>query len=256
MKKFIKNRDWKKICVLIEKSENQKWLVFLMHWLWWSKDEKFIRTLSKVFQNNNFTVVSFDTRNTFWESEWSYENATVTNCLEDLEDVIFWSENQDFYEEKLYLAGHSLGWICTTLFTQKYPEKVKALSPASTVVSWKLSLETFSEDEIKNWKEKWYREKISKSVSWRIKKNSWWEIVDRCKYDLKEKAKTMNLPILFIVWDKDETTPLKHLKLLIEKITCNYDLEIIKGAEHSFTKENELSEIYKIYDKWIKNINN
>ena len=235
----------------MEQSNNQKWLVFIMHWFWGSKDEKLIRKSSEVFIKNNFTVITFDARNTFWESEWNYENWTITNYYEDLEDVISWAGNQDFYEEKFYLLWHSLGWICTCLFTQKFPEKVKALIPISPVISWKLSLETLTNTELEEYKNNWFITKISTSVPWRIKKVKYSHFEDRLKYNLLEKAGDMNLPILIIVWEKDETTPFIHQKLLFEKLTCKKELKIIKNWLHSFKKPWELEEIWKIINTFI-----
>jgi len=253
MKQFIKSREGKNICVIIEKSENQKWLVFLMHWFWGSKDEKLIRKCSEIFRNNDFTVISFDTRNTFWESDWNYEEWTITNYYTDLEDVIFWASKEDFYEEKFYLSGHSLWWICTTLFTQKFPEKVKALIPISPVVSWKLSLEIMDKNYLLELKKVWYILKKSNSVPWRIKKVNYSHYEDRLKYNLLEKADKMNLPILIIVWQKDETTPVIHQKLLFEKLTCKKELKIIKNSKHSFKDFWELEEVWEILNNFIKN---
>jgi pimeloyl-ACP methyl ester carboxylesterase len=254
MKKFIKNRNWDRISVLVEESEDQKWLVFVMHWLWWFKEVPMIRAFIKPFLDNNFTVVSFDTTNTIWESDWKFEDATVTNYYSDLEDVIKWASWQNFYEEKFYLVWHSLWWICTSLFTQKFPEKIKWLAPISTVVSWKFSLEIENENVLKNREESWWLIRESKSKPWFIKKLKWNHMVDRCKYDLLKNVDKMNMPVLLAVWDKDNTTPLIHQKILFEKLSWEKELHIIKNAEHSFVKEEEFIEIYNIFDKWIKKV--
>jgi len=94
-KLFIKNRKNLKISVIIEKSENQQGLAFVMHGLSGFKEQPHIETFSKSFKDNNYTVIRFDTTNTFGESEWDYADATTTNYYEDLEDVINWAENQD-----------------------------------------------------------------------------------------------------------------------------------------------------------------
>src|SRR5680860_130142 len=132
MKTFIKNRDGKKICVVVDENPNSKGLAFIMHGLGGSKKELHIQRFTKAFKDNGFTTVLFDTRNTFGESEGQYEDATTTNYYEDLEDVINWAKTQDWYKEPFWLAGHSLGGLCITLYTQKHPEQVKALAPIST----------------------------------------------------------------------------------------------------------------------------
>src|SRR3990167_2091167 len=104
---FIKNRKNQKICVVLEKNTEQKGLVFIMHGLGGSKDELHIQTFAKTFRDNGFTVVRFDTTNTFGESDGDYADATTTNYYQDLEDVIKWAGSQDFYQEPFYLTGHS-----------------------------------------------------------------------------------------------------------------------------------------------------
>jgi len=161
MKRFIKNIKWDKISVLVEEKENSKTIAFVMHWLWGFKKQGHIRTFIKSFLDNNITVVSFDTTNSFWESDWNYENATVTNYYEDLEDVIDWASKQNFYKEKFILTWHSLWWICSILYTQKNPEKVMAIAPISTVVSWKLNISTIPKEDFSYMEKIWY--KISES---------------------------------------------------------------------------------------------
>lgn len=171
-KEFIKNRKGQKIAVLIEEAENQKGLAFVMHGLGGFKEQPHIKTFADAFRENGYTVVRFDTTNTFGESEGNYEDATTTNYYEDLEDVIKWAESQDWYEEPFCLVGHSLGGISTALYSEKNPGKVKALAPISTVVSGKISLEApryKGNDILDKWKERGWTEKKSASKEGIIK---------------------------------------------------------------------------------------
>lgn len=252
MKQYIKNRKWENISVIVEEKQNSKWLAFVMHWLWGFKEQEHIRTFINAFLDNNITTVSFDTTNTFWESDWNYEDATTTNYYEDLEDVINWSKTQSFYKEPFYLAWHSLGWISTSMYTQKYPKNVKALAPISTVVSGQLSIETKNWDDLDNWKKTWYLIKESQSKPWVIKKLKWSHIEDRLKYDLLKNVDKFSMPVLLIVWEDDDTTPVEHQKILFEKLNWDKEFHIIKWAPHTFRKQEELDEIYNIFDKWIK----
>jgi len=252
MKLFINNRKLEKISVLVEWESYNWWLVFVMHWNSWNKDEKHIRKIIKSFLNNNICVVSFDTTNTFWESDWNYENATVTNYYEDLEDVIKWAENQSFYQEPFFLVGHSLWSMCISLYAEKFSNKVKGLAPISTVISWKLSIELWNRD-MEEWKKNWYIiEKSEKSPTW-FKKLKYSHIIDRLKYDLLENVDKLNMPVLMIVWDKDSSTPVIHQQILYDKLPWKKELHIIKWAPHVFKEEVHLEEIYNIINLWIKN---
>ena len=254
MKQFIKNRKNQNISVLVEKLDNPKGLAFVMHGLGSFKEQSHIETFAKAFRDNNYTVVRFDTTNTFGESDGDYAYATITNYFEDLEDVIEWSKDQDFYQESFVLCGHSLGGISTALYSQKYPERIKALAPISTVVSGKLSLERYSQDELDEWEKTGWQTKLS-SDGKRVKKIRYSHIVDRLKYNLLDDAHKLTMPVLIMSGELDESTPPKHQELLYNKLPGKKEFHVIKNAPHTFKEEGHLSEVYKVLDEWIKSIN-
>ena len=127
MKTFIKNRKGQRICVLVEEAKNTKGLAFVMHGLGANKETAGTMTMAEAFRNNNYTVVRFDTTNTFGESDGKYEDATLTNYYEDLEDVIAWAGSQSWYIEPFVLAGSSFGGFCVAYYTENYPAKVKSI---------------------------------------------------------------------------------------------------------------------------------
>ncbi|MCA1807000.1 MAG: alpha/beta hydrolase, partial [Actinobacteria bacterium] len=178
MKLFIKNRDGNEVSVVVENPDNPGKLAFVMHGLSGNKEQPHVRAMVEAFLENGYTVVTWDAVHTFGESKGGlYEDATITNYYADLEDVIAWAEKQDWYVEPFVLCGHSLGGISTALFAQKYPEKVKALAPISTVVSGKLSFETKGDDL-----ESWKREGVQVSKSHdgkRVKRLKWSHMEDR-----------------------------------------------------------------------------
>jgi uncharacterized protein len=251
-KEFIQNRKGQKISVLIEEAKNQKGLVFVMHGLGGTKNENHIETFASAFREKNFTVIRFDTTNTVGESAGNMADATLTNYFEDLEDVIQWSSSQAWYAEPFVLCGHSLGGICSALYTQKYPQKVKALSPISTVVSGKYTEEA---PDFKNgadeWEKKGIKEWESKSFPGMIKKLKWSHVIDRRKYNLLPEINKLTMPVLLIVGELDDITPAEHQKILYDALTGQKELHIIKGAEHTFRKEEHLAEIKEIFLKWI-----
>src|SRR6266498_4249115 len=158
----IKNRKGQTIVVLLEKAENSKGLAFVMHGLSGNKEQPHIVKFAEAFKEKGLTVVRFDTTNTFGESDGKYEDATVTNYYEDLEDVISWAKTQPWYRAPFYLAGHSLGGISTVVYAEKHPEEIKGLAPISTVVSGKLSLETPEyKTTWENWKKSGWKEEVS-----------------------------------------------------------------------------------------------
>lgn len=250
-KLFIKNRKQQNMAVLVEKAENPQSLAFVMHGLGGFKEQPHVETFAQAFKDNGYSVISFDTTNSFGESEGDYADATVTNYYEDLEDVIEWSRSQDFYQEPFALCGHSLGGISTALYAQKYPERVKALAPISTVVSGKLSAETYTKEEMDNWqKTGWY---TTIGYSSGIKKTlKWSHIEDKLKYDLLIDAHKLTMPTLLLVGELDNSTPVKHQQLLFDKLPGDKELHVIKNAPHTFVTKEHLNEVYSIISNWLK----
>lgn len=251
-KEFIKNRKGQKIVVLVEKKENQKGLVFVIHGLSGNKEQPHIQTIAQAFSEKDYTVVRFDTTNTFGESDGKLEDATITNYYEDLEDVIEWSKKQEWYKEPFILAGHSLGSICILIYTERFPEKVSAVAPISTLVSGKLSWETKEKYNLDEWKEKGIKE--WKGHSGQMKRLKWSHMEDRLKYDVLKDINKIKIPVLLIVGEHDESTPVKHHKLLFDKLTSKKELHIIKGSEHTFREKNELEELKQYISNWIDSL--
>ncbi|MDO8513529.1 MAG: alpha/beta hydrolase [bacterium] len=250
-KLLIKNRKGQNISVIVEGSENQRGLVFVMHGLGGFKEQVHIENFASTFLERSYTVVRFDTTNTLGESDGDYANATVTNYFEDLSDVIKWAKDRDWYMEPFVLVGHSLGGICTALYAQKYPQKVKALAPISTVVSGKLSVETYSKAKLKDWEKTGWLIKPSASKPGIMKKLKWSHLADRLKYDLLPDVSKLTMPVLLIVGEADTSTLPRHQKILFEKLPGPRELHIIKGAPHTFVDAKHLEEIKRIILNWI-----
>ncbi|MFZ3054387.1 MAG: alpha/beta fold hydrolase [Minisyncoccales bacterium] len=150
---FIQNRKELNIAVSINESENQRSLVFLMHGFLGFKEQPLLLEVGKIFKENNFTTVSFDTTNSLGESDGKMEDGTMTGYFEDLEDVISWAKSQKFYFEPFFLVGHSLGGYCVANYAVKN-KNVKSLILLCPVVSGELFQQTNDIKEIlEEWKE-------------------------------------------------------------------------------------------------------
>lgn len=247
---IIKNRKSQNIAVIVEGVDNPVGLAFVMHGLGDSKDSDHIRVFVDCFLNNNYTVISFDTTNTFGESDGVFEDANITNYYEDLEDVITWSKFQDFYQEPFILCGHSLGAISITFYAENYPKKVKALAPFSVVVNAKLSKQTYTKEELDDWeKTGWLTEDWGAQGKIRLK---WSYMEEKEKFDLLKKVDELIMPVLMIVGELDNCTPLKHQQVLFDKLPSLKEMHIIKNAPHTFRDQEHFDEIYSILDSWIR----
>lgn len=250
----IKNRKGQNIAVLVEESKVSAGLVFVMHGLGGFKEQLHIQTFRSGFKDKGYTIVSFDTTNTLGESDGDYQNATITNYYEDLEDVVGWAKTQSWWSKAFCLAGHSVGGFCTAFYAESHPAEVKALAPISTVISGRLILEAMPKDQLNKWKKTgWFIEE-SKSKPGVIKKLKWSFAEDSLEHNLLPKAKKLTMPVLMIVGEKDETVPLKHQKLLFDKLPGRKELHTIKGAPHTFRERYHLNEIKDIFSNWIDKV--
>lgn len=257
MKQFILNRANKRICVVVEKTPKPKGLAFVMHGLGGYKDQAHIRTICKAFLAAGYTVVSFDTTNTFGESDGNYEDATVTNYYADLEDVIAWAKTQSWFTKPFVLAGHSLGGLCTALYAEKRPDTVKGLAPISTVVSGALSLETYKLFDELEQLTKWKKAGIQITKSFdgkRVKRLKYSHMEDRLRYDLLPDAARLTMPVLMIVGERDDSTPPVHQQILFDALPSKKEIHIINGAPHTFHEAPELAELNRLFTRWLNSL--
>jgi alpha-beta hydrolase superfamily lysophospholipase len=255
MKKlFIKNRDAIKLAVVVEENSAPKGLAFVMHGQGGFKEQPHIRTFIEAFKESGYTVVSFDTANTIGESGGKPEKATITSYYADLEDVIQWASRQSWYDEPFVLVGHSLGGICAALYAEEHPDKVKALAPISTVVSGQLSMEASQGEKLETWKKTGLLKKDSNSKPGVTYILPWSNMEDRLKYDLLPAAAKLIMPVLLMAGDQDDSTPYEHQEILFKEIPEPKEIHLIKGAEHTFRKAENLKEIKEIFLQWIQKI--
>lgn len=253
-KVFIKNRKGQKVAVLIERARDQKGLAFVMHGHSGTKDDEDIGIFAGAFRDKGFTVVRFDTTNTYGESDGRNEDSSTTNYYEDLEDVIAWARRQEWYQEPFVLAGHSLGSFCIALYAERYPERVLAIAPISPVVSgrlWSEALERVDPDYMRRWKETGWREDKSVSRPGLVKRLPWSFAEDRLKYDLLPDASKLTMPVLLIVGENDTSTPPDHVELLYNALPGPKEFRIIKNAPHTFRDPEHLEEIRALLLNWI-----
>ncbi len=252
---FIHNRKNQKLAVIVDQPENSKGLAFVMHGLGGFKEQSHIETMARSCEEAGYITIRFDTTNTFGESDGNYEDATVTNYYEDLEDVINWASQQSWYSEPFVLVGHSLGGISVALYAEKYPEKIKGLAPISTVVSYKLSCETAKyKKTMEEWKRTGWRVTESSSQPGLVKRLKWSHMIDRAKHDLLPETNKLTMAVLMIIGDQDESTPLDHQKILYDVLNCPKEIHVIPGAPHTMREPEHLAKLKEIFDHWLKKI--
>lgn len=250
----ITNRKGQRIIVLIEENPDARGLVFIMHGLSGFKEQPHIEATAQAFKDRGFTVIRFDTTNTFGESDGRYEDATLTSYLHDLEDVIAWARTQSWFRHPFWLAGQSLGGMAVVLYAEKNPEDIKALAPISTVVSGDLSLKHLAPDVLEKWRSTGWRVEISTSRPGVIKRTPWSHIEDRMQYDLLKGAGQLTMPVLLIVGSEDTTTPVSDQQVLLASLPGEKELHSISGAPHTMRDPKHLEELQNTLSAWIRKI--
>lgn len=258
MEKFeIKNRHGLKIVGEIHKPKNAVGVAFVLHGLGGFKEQvSIIATVDTLFKNG-YIVISFDATNSIGESEGKYENATMQLHYEDLVDVTEWAKNQPWHKEPFVLAGSSLGGYAVINFAEEYPSKVKAVCAKAPVVSGKLSFKTYEKyhkKELKEWEETGWNERKSVSKPGIIKRLPWSHMKERLSHDLRVNISRLVMPVLLIVGENDTSCPPNQQKILFDLIPGPKELQIVKGAPHTFKEEKDLNELKNILDTWIKKI--
>lgn len=246
-----------------------KKLVFIMPGLGSHHEKSEFVAIAEIFTRHGYTSVSFDPTHSFGESDGNYSDATFTNYAEDLEDVIEWARNKNlgdkqinsnplsFYSEPFVLVGHSLGGMSVTQYAEKYPERVKALAPLSTSIAGVLAMETFSQEEIVKWKTRGYRETTESNKL--VKRLNWSHMENLLNYNVLNEADKIHIPLLMVVGELDQKTPLRHQELLFNTVSTKVgdkELHVIKNANHDIGIPKTLEELKIILENWVNKIDN
>ncbi|MFA5349173.1 MAG: alpha/beta fold hydrolase [Candidatus Paceibacterota bacterium] len=252
IRETIKNREGLNLVIQIEKNENSKALVFIMHGLGGFKEQPIFQEIAGILKEQQFTVVRFDATHSIGESEGNLEDATFASYYQDLEDVINYSKTQDWYEEPFFLIGHSLGGYCILRYTVNFPEKVIAVAPLSTAISGQFFLESPEIGLIADdWKKTGLRQWESKPKPGYIKKLKYRFVEESLNHNILLDADKIKCPVLLVVGEEDKTTPLNQQQILFDALKIDKEFHIIKRTGHTFEGENASKELGCIIKNWI-----
>ena len=254
-KLFIDNRHGNKLSVLVEQPEiKAKGLAFVMHGLSAHKEQVSKQAMVDVLLVDGYTTVRFDTTNTFGESDGDYAAATLTNYYEDLEDVIKWASEQDWYQEPFVLAGRSLGSISIVLYTINNPDKVKALVPTSCIVIGSVINQRYEGASREDWEASGWEIEPGFDKPDFINRLDWENFsTDLAKYDILSEAHKITQPVLLVTGANDLVTTPADQQAFHDKLQGDRELHILENCGHSFDGHFVLEEFKKILDKWLRN---
>lgn len=255
----FKNRKGQSIVGVLEKPTGEiKGTCVVQHGYSGFKEQDHIQIMKDAFLENGFVTFNFDTTNSFNESDGEFMDATLGLHYEDLEDVVKWTQEQEWFVKPLALIGHSMGGYAVARYAEEYPEEVSFLAPVAPVVSGELSFEAherFEPGDLEKWKEVGFKEKISSSRPGIEKRMNWESMEERLDHDLLVKAEKLTMPTLLIVGSEDISCPPDHVEKLFDAIPEGVKtFEVIKGAPHTYHTSNDLIEVKNRITSWLQRV--
>ncbi|OVE75083.1 hypothetical protein BVX95_00335 [archaeon D22] len=249
----IRNRHGLKLIIAVDRVENQKGLAVIAHGHGSNMNFPLIRDISIPFLSKFFTVVRFDTTNTDNQSEGKYENGTPTTYYQDLEDVMEWVKDQDFYEKPI-LAGQSIGGMSVADYAIKNQTKVKSIILVSPSVSGELSMANKPIDLLLKWKKDGFYTRPSTAFEGLTRKYPWSYAEDVMKKSILKYAENFVIPVLTIAGEKDTATPPQHQTLFYWKLKCPKEFHIISDADHDFNGDEVREKLQYLISQWVDKI--
>lgn len=251
---FITNAQNEKICVKVTQGKSDAPVAVLQHGLGGFKEQKHILALEECLIDSGVTVINFDSRHAFGESDGDLRFATLSSYIDDLETVVDRFSDQSS-NRKIILAGHSLGGASILSFATRFPGRVLGIAPLSTLIGGFYYEEQKKKSDLAGY-EKWRDEgaylKVSKSRPGKQGYVSFDLCVDMRQYDFIDDADKLTMPVLMATGDEDTSTPYAHQKLLHDAIPHDRkEIHLIKDCGHTFKTPKQLAELKEIFSAWL-----
>lgn len=253
----LQNRKGLKIVGELETpNQEPKGTCIVQHGYSGFKEQPHVIAMKNAFLEQGFVTFNFDTTNSFGESDGKLEDSRIGLHADDLEDVVTWAKEQDWFVEPLALTGTSMGGYSVLSYAENHPGDVSYCVPVAPVVSGKLIHESNQEkdpDGYKKWQETGWLEKESSSKSGVIKRSPWDLMVEYMNHDLLPQADKLTMPILLIGGSEDTSIPIKHLEILFDAIPeGNKTFEILEGLPHTPRKQEQLELLKSTIANWLE----
>ena len=248
---YFNDSEGNKLCGILSNptSNKENLIVVLCHGFSSSKDSKTYTTLSKILNKHNISSFRFD----FFghvESDGKFEDITISKAVDDIINAVKFLRDEGY--KKIGLFGSSFGGISSIIAASKL-DGLLFLALKSPVSDYlEVENKTMTKKEIKEWENKGYTSYFnSYGVKFRLNYSFFEDFKNNNGY---ECAKKINIPTLIVHGDCDETVPLEQSKKT-SKLINNCRLEIIKGADHRYTKPEYFKKIINLISEFIfKNV--
>lgn len=203
----------------------------------------FVR-MSKYFTENGYGTFRFDFTGS-GESDGEFEDMSLTSELNDMDSIInYVKTNLNVNKDKIYIIGHSMGGLITTLKAEDYkPKKIILLAPANDM--HKTITERVYGSFIQNKEEVNYK-------GLKIKKEF---ISDLEKYKPYGKAKLYKGDVLIFRGSEDTAVSKETCVKTESTFPGTVEYYELDGVDHSFTNYNIRQYIMKKIKNFIEQDN-
>lgn len=212
--------------------------IIALHGLEGNKDSsKWLIVASKLL-SKGYACLRFNFRGCGEGSDGSFEDTTLTSRIEDYRAALRFLQKTGWIDaERIGVIGSSFGGMVAIAAQEK---EVKAL----VVISTPYMIPSLGEIKLMCGGETYYV-----LPSGRRLKAKFYE--DLRKYDLLEAIKSAP-PILIIQGSADELVPSDHALRLYGAACEPKRVEIVSGADHSFTRPEHLDKVINLAVEWFK----
>lgn len=248
-KLFFKNGRGFKLCGLLSNptSQKDKPIIVLCHGFLRSKDGRTYLRLEKILNHNGISTFRFD----FFghgESDGKFEEITTSEAVDDVQKAIIFLKELGY--KKIGLFGSSFGGLASLIAASK-TERLYLLALKSPVSDY-LSLMQAGDNEleIKKWKENGFTYMTAVDGKKLRLKYSFFK--DAQRVNGYEAASKIKIPTLIVHGGKDVTIPAEQSKKTATLIK-NCRLEIIEGADHTYSKDKDFERMLDLISKFIVN---
>lgn len=221
-------------------------VVLLCHGFLSSKNSTTNKTLTRSLTEQGIATFRFD----FFgqgESDGPFENITVTIALGQALAALDLLSARDY--TRIGLVGSSFGGLIAILAAAKKPD-LACLGLKCPVADFAevLRLE-FGEAGMARWKTHHEIPDVTggpKPVRLR------YALYENClEYDGYKAAATIKIPTLIVQGEKDELVPLHQSSRFMEVLQGKRQLEILRGADHGFTKGEDFKKMTTLLNDWM-----
>lgn len=231
-------------------------LVFIQHGLASNLDHGAIQTAKRAFLNNNYVVVTFDSRYSLGNSGNDVAKVRFSTFEEDLQTITDWAKTQSFYSEPFALVGHSLGGAAVLQYGAENPQKVNILVPIAPVVSGRLWEESCMEN-MPEFCQGWQQHGSYQYTDPKSRKTAiipYNVVISSMAYDAHALAPQIKAQTLLIAAEKDIVIAPSEAEKLSKAFSGNIQSVVVSNSGHNFESRQNLKDLYRDIDTFLKSI--